>query len=211
LTVGPLAGQVLIAGGSGSATAELYNPSTGTFTSTGSMTVPRTGHTATALGAQDAGQNGDVLVVGIDGSTDLFDSGTQKFTVVGSVDPPSAVAINSHTAILRNDGTVLVAGGYAEGQTYKRVFRFPWQTYCIPAGPLPRSTAIAALFAPESEGFTPTTNYLNTPRDGHTATALDDGSVLILGGIDHTLGWPSRFYCPTPHSATVLSSAELFR
>jgi hypothetical protein len=211
LTVGALAGQVLIAGGSGSATAELYNPSTGTFTPTGSMTVPRTRHTAIALGAHDADQNGDVLMVGTDGSTELFDPGTQKFTTVGSVAPPAAVGINSHTATLRNDGTILVAGGYAQGQTYNRVFRFPFYGYCISAGTLPRSTAISALFAPESDGFTPTTNYLNTARDGHTATVLDDGSVLILGGFHHTLGWPSRFYCPTPHSTTVLSSAELFR
>src|SRR5262249_55472082 len=106
LTVGALAGQVLIAGGSDSATAELYNPATGTFTPTGSMTVPRTGHSATALGAQDGGQNGDVLMVGVDGSTDLFDAGNQKFGAVGSFDPPSAVVITTHTASLRNDGTV---------------------------------------------------------------------------------------------------------
>jgi hypothetical protein len=215
LTVGPLAGQVLIAGGSGSATAELYNPSTGTFTPTGTMTTPRTGHTATALGAQDAGQNGDVLMVGIDGSTDLFDPGTQKFTAVGSVDPPSAVVITGHTATLRNDGTVLVAGGYALGQTYRRVFRFPgWSYNCALSGSLPRSTGMSALFAPESEGFTPTSNYLNTARDGHTATVLGDGSVLILGGVEHTFGFSSRFYCSTTgpvHSATVLASAELFR
>jgi hypothetical protein len=214
LTVGPLAGQVLIAGGSGSATAELYNPSTGAFTPTGSMTVPRTGHTATALGAQDIGHNGDVLMVGTDGSTDLFDPGTQKFTAVGSVDPPSAVVITSHTATLRNDGTVLVAGGYEQGQAYRRWFRgLPWHTFCVLEGTFPRSTAMSALFAPESEGFTPT-NYLNTARDGHTATLLGNGSVLILGGVENTLGFSSRFYC-TPrgpvHNATVLWSAELFR
>src|SRR5262249_39026183 len=171
LTVGALAGQVPIAGGtdeggSGSATAELYDPSTGTFTAISSMTVPRTGHTATALGAQDLGQNGDVLIVGAEGSTDLFDPGTQKFTAVGSVHQPLAVGIASHTATLRNDGTVLVAGGYASVRTYRRYFRgLPWHSYCFPGGLLPRSTGMSALFAPESDGFTPTTNYLNTPRD----------------------------------------------
>ena len=220
LTVGALAGQVLIArgtdvGGSDSATAELYNPSTGTFTATSSMTVPRTGHTATALGAQDLGQNGDVLMVGADGSTDLFDPGTQKFTAVGSVHPPLAVGIASHSATLRNDGTVLVAGGYAQVLTYRRYFRgLPWHTYCFPGGILPRSTGMSALFAAESDGFTPTTNYLNTARDGHTATVLGDGSVLIVGGVEQQLGFSSHLSClPTgpPHSTTVLSSAELFR
>ena len=208
LTVGALAGQVLIAGGSDSATAELYNPSTGTFTPTSSMTVPRTGHTATGLGAQDVGQNGDVLMIGIDGSTDLFDPGTQKFNAVGSVDGPYTVVIPSHTATLRNDGIVLVAGGYAQAPYYRRYF-----FGCKRIGVFPRSTAMSALFAPESDGFTPT-NYLNTPRDGHTATLLGDGSVLIVGGVEHTLGFFSTRNCPntTPaHSATVLSSAELFR
>jgi hypothetical protein len=215
LTVGALAGQVLIAGGNGSAIAELYNPATGTFAPTGSMTAPRTGHSATVLGAQDGGQNGDVLIVGVDGSAELFDPGTQKFNAVGSFDPPSAVAITAHTASLRNDGTVLVAGGYAQVATYRRVIRgLPWHFYCSFSGSYPRSTALSALFAPESDGFTPTTNGLNTARDGHTATVLADGSVLIIGGVQHTVGFSSRFFCPTtgtPHNATVLSSAELFR
>jgi hypothetical protein len=207
LTVGALAGQVLIAGGSDSATAELYNPATGDFTPTSSMTVPRTGHTATALGAQDVGQNGDVLMVGIDGSTDLFDPGTRKFTSVGSVNGPYTVVIPSHTATLRNDGIVLVAGGYARAWYYRR-----YGFGCYRAGSFPRSTAMSSLFAPESDGFTPT-NHLNTARDGHTATLLGDGSVLIVGGVEHALGFSSMRNCtitPPAHSATVLSSAELF-
>jgi hypothetical protein len=53
-------GKVLIAGGSNSAgyltSAELYDPSTGTFTLTGSMRTPRASHSATAL------TNGEVLL-----------------------------------------------------------------------------------------------------------------------------------------------------
>jgi hypothetical protein len=50
-------GNVLVAGGSDS-TAELYDPSTGSFTTTGGMEIVRWAHTATLL------QNGKVLVAG---------------------------------------------------------------------------------------------------------------------------------------------------
>jgi len=55
---------VLVAGGRGNgsgipmATSELYDPTTGTFTLTGSMTTARSSHTATLL------NNGKVLVAG---------------------------------------------------------------------------------------------------------------------------------------------------
>jgi hypothetical protein len=48
----------LIAGGENLASAELYDPTTGTFTLTGSMTAVREVHTATLL------NNGTVLVAG---------------------------------------------------------------------------------------------------------------------------------------------------
>jgi hypothetical protein len=69
-------GKVLIAGGQGNTTgqfvsfasAELYEPLSGTFTPTGSMSAARSGHTATLL------SNGTVLVAGGSGaSADLYE------------------------------------------------------------------------------------------------------------------------------------------
>jgi hypothetical protein len=58
-------GMVLIAAGVGPsgilASAELYNPATGTFTLTGSLNTARVGHTATPL------NNGMTLITGGNG------------------------------------------------------------------------------------------------------------------------------------------------
>ena len=91
----------------------------------------------------------------------------------------------------RNDGTVLVAGGrYPAGH---RV-----------------SSAAAQLFVPESGGFV-ATGSLITARDGHTATLLVDGTVLITGGTHHAAcNRAPPCYGPYPYDE-VLSSAELFK
>ena len=142
-------GQVLIAGG-GTATAELYNPTSGTFTATaGDMTEPRSGHTATLLGAADCVQNGYVLIIGTDGfgtdrSAELYDPSTQTFARVGSLPALTGFSGWRNTASLRNDGTVLAAGGSTE----TRCGRFGG------FGPVSRNGG--ALFAPESDGFTVT-------------------------------------------------------
>jgi hypothetical protein len=181
--------SVLIAGGSGTATAELYDPTHGTFTPTGDMTEARSGHTATLLGtAANAVQSGDVLIIGTDGSADLYDPSTQTFAPVGSVLPPIGTG---KTASLRDDGTVLAAGGI----TFY---------HCTAVTGGYESVNSAALFAPESDGFT-ATGFLKTPRDTHTATVLQDGTVLVVGGTHRYL----TGYCQ--HNAGVLSSAELFR
>lgn len=194
LTTGPLAGQVLIAGGN-SSTAELYSPVTHTFVQTGGATSPSGEVSATLLGQQDGSTlNGEVLFVSSFGGSALYDQSTQSFTTVGSWLPLSRFhASVGHTASLRNDGTVLVAGGSSEGCSAR-----------------PNSLNAAALFAPENQGFTATGN-LRISRDGHTSTTLADGSVLIVGGTHHVselatyMGW----HCV--NSAEVLSAVELFK
>lgn len=116
-------GKVLIAGGmpcqpsGGLASAELYDPKTGTFTMTGALTIPRGWAVATLL------QDGRVLVVAGDdpgtggcttpyqapspisgSSSDIYDPTTGRFTRVGSV-----IASVPDTAIVLPDGSVLTA------------------------------------------------------------------------------------------------------
>jgi WD40 repeat protein len=104
-------GAVLITGGNDKsnfdysliASAELFNSNTETFTDAGSMTEPRSQHTALLL------TNGKVLLAGGSGdnSAELFDPAAGTFTAAG----PMTTARSGHTVTLLNDGTVLVAGG----------------------------------------------------------------------------------------------------
>jgi Galactose oxidase, central domain len=151
-------GQVLVAGGYGSptATAELYDPTSGTFTATGSMTTPRADHTATLL------SNGQVLIAGgasgcgALSSAELYDPATGTFTATGSMATPRA----DHTATLLSNGQVLIAGG---------------QNSCGAV------LASAELYDPTTGTFTPT-GTMTTAHDLGTATVLNNGMVLIAGG-----------------------------
>jgi hypothetical protein len=176
-------GRVLIAGGSGKswgspslASAELFDPSTGKFTSTGSMHVARAGHTATLL------KDGRVLITGGHstalgspwtnaGSTapdmglplasaELYDPATGKFTLTGSM----TAARDSHSATLLADGRVLIAGGYDCSEINS----------C-------NDLMSAELYDPATGTFTPTGSI---EACGGPATILNDGRVLVVDGCE---------------------------
>ncbi len=150
-----LNGQVLIAGGP-NATAELYDPTSETFTATGSMTIARSGHTATLLGDKALPNYGDVLVAaGGSQTAELYDPTTGKFTeTTGALLMPH----NGPTATLLQNGQVLIAGG---------------------------GTASAELFNPATGAFAATGSLLMS-LSGQTATLLANGQVLITGGTTPT-------------------------
>ncbi|NDD39493.1 MAG: hypothetical protein EB082_13995 [Verrucomicrobia bacterium] len=151
-------GFVLVAGGYQSdqiASAELFNPLTGTWTNTGSMAHTRFVHTTTLL------TNGMVLVAGGYGggsylsSAELFNPATGTWTPTGSLSGPRY----DHTATLLPNGKVLVAGGN-NGSTM---------------------LSSTELYDPVAGTWT-TTGSLITARVSSTATLLTNGLVLIVGG-----------------------------
>lgn len=155
-------GKVLVAGGRDTnflsptryATAELYDPVTGSWTPTGTMGSTRTLHTLTTLAS------GRALVVGGGGTTsctlvptELYDPSTGTWSNTGTI----SIARCSHTATLLANGKVLVAGG--------------------------ATTPTAEVYDPAT-GLWTTTRPMTAVRTQHAATLLPNGRVLVAGGVN---------------------------
>ncbi len=189
-------GKVLVAGGAdqdiggtGSASAELYDPSTGTFTQTGSMAVARFRHTATLL------QNGKVLITGgtsLDSSNptstaEVYDPASGTFTATGGM----TTAREEHTATLLADGKVLIVGG--EGPVTGSSGLQP--------------TATVEVYDP-STGLFSTTGSMTAARSLHTATLLPSGNVLVAGGGDNST---AEVYDPATGYFSITGGMEIGR
>mgnify|MGYP001126803492 FL=1 len=157
-------GKVLVCGGLiniySLISAELYDPLTGNWTITGSMTNARAYHTASVL------NNGKVLVCGgfSNGynlvSAELYDPLTGNWTIVGRM----ADARSRHTASVLNNGSVLVCGGNTQSST----------DYYLNS---------AELYDPSTGNWTTTRSMADARRD-HTASVLNNGNVLVCGGLN---------------------------
>lgn len=204
-------GTVLIAGGERAgidggatsvATTERFNPTTGTFATSGAMAIARSGHTATPL------VDGRILVVGgetfTDGasvpatSAEMFDPATGTWS---SLEGPAWTS--GHTATLLADGRVLITGGRdAESMD---------------------PTTVTAIFDPSSNAFIPGPR-MRAARTAHSTTLLTDGRVLIAGGYDPASVPTAELYDPqtnafsstgsltterSGHSATLLADGRV--
>jgi hypothetical protein len=166
-------GRVLIAGGSSDQFGDLtsnatliFDPASGGFSNGPLMAKPRIGATATLLG------DGRVLIAGgdySDGHGYSYPNGNAEL-----IDPSHPLAQSTllvfqdyaATPTLLSDGRVLVAGvsSYASGAGCS-------------------TPAVPEVFDPRTEKFTPV-GPMSTPRSGPAAIKIQDGRVLLFGGMD---------------------------
>jgi len=219
-------GKVLVVGGRYSttmyATAELYDPATGIWSTTGSLSTGRVYHTATLL------PNGKVLVAGGINSAyaklptaELYDPSVGTWSTTG----PLSTAREYHTATLLSTGKVLVAGGTGGSNlltaelydpsvgTWSATGSLSTARYLHTATLLPNGKVLVAagngegnIFLLTAEIYDPgagtwsATGSLSTGRDFHTATLLPNGKVLAAGGESSTGVFilTAEIYNPSP-------------
>ncbi len=156
-------GEVLIVGGHQGRraditiydSAELYDPSQGTFRLTGKMIVPRHKHDATLLA------DGRILISGgsdkrdaqgIYHSTEIFDAETGTFTL--ATEMHNARFKHADTSLLLPNKQVLLAGG----------------------------ASITEIYDPKSGIFHKVVDGIDMTRLFATTTLLSNGEILFAGG-----------------------------
>lgn len=153
-------------GGNGGATGGGGESATApSWVATASMGTPRMRHTATRLA------DGRVLVVGGEdasgntvSSSEIFDPGTETW----SDGPQLTAARQNHTAVLLSDGRVAIIGGGSSTSNG------------VPAGA--DVTGTVEVFDPATDTVS-AGPPLQHARGHHRAVRLDDGRVLVVGGV----------------------------
>lgn len=219
-------GRVLIAGGWGCGTAkgctatdaattveqqltsaEIYDPSSGRFSRTGSMTAGHANAVATRL------DDGRVLLAGGYGArADLYDPTSGQFSGTG---PSFNLLAGDPTATLLPNGQVLVTGTSESGPSAELfdpvTARFLPLSFGIEGTTLPQAATLLKdgrvllyesgelkIYDPATSLFTPA-GSLTSPIGNPSATLLSDGRVVFAGG------WISG-----PDSSVSVASASIY-
>lgn len=188
-------GRVLLVGGGNRCggvfgSAEVYDPASGTWSPTGSMTTGRQWHSAVLL------SDGRVLVAGGEGpspfpalsSAEIYDPTIGTWAPTGSMGITRCCGGNPFVTRL-SDGRVLAAGGYS-GQA----------NLVVPNGP---STEI---YDPTT-GLWTSTGSMSVGRGGGSFSLLSDGRVLAAGGHDGTATlFSAELWDPGPGTWSITAS-----
>ena len=164
------------------ASAELFDPATGSFSPAGEMTVTRAGHRAVRLadgrvlvaGGRDPGPGG--------AEADLFDPATGTFR--RTADVPLR---NRGAMVLLADGRVLHTGGHP-------IDTIDW-------------SAEARIYDPASETDT-AISAMRYGRAEHAMTLLGDGRVLVTGGAPLLV---AELFDPATGTFTITAPTRAFR
>ncbi len=198
-------GKVLITGGDGTATAEIYDPAAveaSRFKALPSMSVVRASHAATLL------PSGDVLISGGDkaGTAELFVAATSTFEPL-----PKMIDRRSHhgAVLLKNGKVLLVSDNTAElydptTKTFRATNppgggRDGRTAHALASGKVfvsGGSTLAADLFDPVSETWSFTGSAQPSTLLEMKWTALPDGRLVTSGGhfpVDGALSLPYLF------------------
>ena len=185
-------GRVLVVGGSNKdplAYAEVYDPSRNAWTDKAPMNTPRRQHTATLL------PDGRVLVVGGNttrsggsrtASSEIYDPITGVWTAAADKN----IRVGSHTAVLLANGRVLVTGDFIR----------PPNAADTDGLMLDTIVPLAELYdtATNSWSFT---GQMTHRRSWPTATLLDDGTALVVGGGSASVQRPTaEIYYPATNT-----------
>lgn len=190
-------GKILISGGrnivlSPVATSELYNPIDLRFTSSSSMKVPRYNHTATKMNDFSVliagGRTNDTTVTN---KCEIYDIASSSFSNTVDMSSPRIY----HTATALFNGNVLIVGGSsdASGSSILKTCQ---------------------IFNSKTNSFI-TCPDMSFARAGHTATLLDNGKVLIFGGMTSNASGTKTYrndaeiYDPATNSFSLVSISTL--
>jgi hypothetical protein len=210
-------GKVLIAGG-GVATAELFDPSTLSFSQTGTMANGRSRATATLL------PDGKVLIVGgggpngLVGAAELYDPASGTFSPAGSLVTPRELHGATASSSGADPGVIVYGGRDANGHALDSwefwsettnsfrsgltmaypVYGFPnpvagssADAFHIVGGRNDDSVAIASEQLLRSDANFSVGDSLQTPRAASALVALGNGDLLVTGGSNSSAGLAS--------------------
>jgi hypothetical protein len=236
--------KVLVAGGYSGSTyygsAELYDPASGTWAATGSMTGVRASHMSASYGSG----TGLVLVAGgTDGTSalataEIYNATTGTFATTGSL---SVGRYGARATVLSTTANVVVTGGItasgptssveyfnagtgtfmtvgsmAQARAYHTATELSPGTVLVTGGTPDGTTFLqsAETYAESSQTFTTLSATMTTARAHHAATPMGDGRVLITGSwspASQTSSTSTEIYDPTTGQFGATTSMNVAR